>query len=402
VLIDAYGSLPHYCAHIAPVWDQLPDQLRGEWLDPRRLHRRDPSRTVLVASWRDAQQVAPSPLVYLEHGAGQSYDGDPRGVGNGSYSGGAGLERVVLFLCPSDRVADRWRAVYPSAGVAVVGCPKLDRWHGLARQVRDGGEQDGGVVTGEAQEQVAPSAQEPPVLAGGVAVVQQQPLGGRGLAADRAPSVLLGDHLGEAPLGQPVAQQQHLVAAGVGGGVDHGRDGTAAPTVAVTFHWECGLVPETRSAWSHYDRVLPHLAADPRWQLLGHGHPRLWGTIRRRWAQLGVEHTPELDDVLDRADLLVGDNTSALFEFASTGRPVVVVNAPWYRRDVEHGLRFWSHPPGLQVDRPEQLADTIARALADPPAARRIRAAAVAETYAATDGRAAHRAAEAIKELDHA
>jgi hypothetical protein len=78
-----------------------------------------------------------------------------------------------------------------------------------------------------------------------------------------------------------------------------------------------------------------------------------------------------------------------LYEFASTGRPVVVMNAPQYRRDVHHGLRFWDYPPGLQVDRPEQLADTIARALSDPEPARALRAAAVAETYAYTDGRAA-------------
>jgi len=313
VLIDAYGSMPHYQEHVRPVWEALPAGWRGEWLDPRQLHRRDTSRTVLVASWRDAQAVAPSPLVYVEHGAGQSYDGDPRGAGNGSYSGGAGLDRVRLFLCPSERVAQRWRAVYPSAGVAVVGCPKLDQWHQAARW------------------------------------------------AARS---------------------------------------TARPVVAVTFHWECRLVPETRSAWPHYDQLLPRLAADPRWQLLGHGHPRLWGTIRRRWQQLGVEHTPELADVLDRADLLVGDNTSALYEFASTGRPVVVLNAPWYRRDVEHGLRFWSHPPGLQVDRPAQLPDAIVRALADPPALQRVRAAAVAEAYDHVDGCAAVRAATAItKEL---
>jgi hypothetical protein len=314
-VIDAYASLRHYAEHIRPVWDALPDQLRGQWLEAPRLHRRDPARTVLVASWRDAQQVAPSPLVYVEHGAGQTYDADPRARGNGSYSGGAGLDRVRLFLCPNAAVADRWRAAY-RAPAAVVGCPKLDRWHRAARDTAYQG---------------------------------------------------------------------------------------ARPTVAVTFHWECALVPETRSAWRHYDRALPVLAHDPRWRLLGHGHPRLWGTIRRRWQQLGVDHTPDLADVLDQADLLVADNTSALYEFASLGKPVLVLNAPWYRRDVHHGLRFWSHPPGLQCDQPTDLPDQLARALADPPAAQRIRAAAVAEAYAHTDGLAAQRAATAIaKELHHA
>jgi hypothetical protein len=322
-VIDAYASLRHYAEHLAPVWAALPAELRGTFYSPSStepwgtpLHRgRDQGRLVLVAGWRDAQTVAPSPLVYLEHGAGQSYDGDPRGVGQGSYSGGQGLGRVQLFLCPSRRVADRWQAAYPEAATAVVGCPKLDAWHAAASWA-------------------------------------------------------------ERPLGRPV--------------------------VAVTFHWECPLVPETRSAWSHYDHHLPGLVADPRWQVLGHGHPRLWGAIRRRWRALGAEHTPDLADVLDRADLLVADNTSAAYEFASTGRPVLVLNAPWYRRHVDHGLRFWSYPPGLQVDHPRDLVPGVARALADPPAARAIRARAVAHVYAHTDGHAAQRAADAIKEQRHA
>ena len=317
--IDAYASQRHYAEHLYPIWEQLSDDRRGVFWAPgrehdwgERLRNRVVERTVMVAGWRDAQQMSPSPLVYVEHGSGQSYDGDPRSAGDGSYSGGHSLERVRLFLCPNETVAGRWRAVYPDTPTVVVGAPKMDRWH-------------------------------------------PQP-------SDR-------------------------------------NDNDGVPTVAVTFHWECRLVPETTSAWRHYDRILPALAVDGRWRLLGHGHPRLWGAISRRWKQLGVERVKGFGDVLDRADLLVGDNTSALYEFASTGRPVVVMNAPQYRRDVHHGLRFWDYPPGLQVDRPEQLADTIARALSDPEPARALRAAAVAETYAYTDGRAAERAVAAIDEV---
>ncbi len=347
-MIDAYASLRHYAEHLAPVWAALPAELRGTFYSPSStepwgtpLHRgRDTRRLVLVAGWRDAQTVAPSPLVYLEHGAGQSYDGDPRGVGQGSYSGGQGLGRVRLFLCPSQRVADRWAATYPEATTAVVGCPKLDRWHA--------------VPDGPHRGRAAASADDGPDV------------------APRPTRTVAPDH------------------------------GSGAPVVAVTFHWECPLVPETRSAWGHYDHHLPGLVADPRWQVLGHGHPRLWGAIRRRWRALGVDHTPDLADVLDRADLLVADNTSAAYEFASTGRPVLVLNAPWYRRHVDHGLRFWSYPPGLQVDHPRDLVAGVARALADPPAARAIRARAVAHVYAHTDGHAAQRAADAIKEQRHA
>lgn len=319
------------------MWAALPDEARGTFWSPSRTEpwgdaldrHRDRTRLVLVASARDAATMHTNPLVYLEHGAGQTYGGDPATAGNTAYAGGVGHDRVVLFLCPNEHVAAAWRAAYPEARAVAVGCPQLDHWHGPL------------------QEQ------------------EQQ------------------DH------------DQHDDHDGSGG---HADDGTALPVVAVTFHWDCGLAPETRSAWRHYDRHLPALAADPRWRLLGHGHPRLWPTIKGRWAQLGIDHTRDLADVLDRADLLVGDNTSALYEFASLDRPVVVLNLPSYRRHVEHGLRFWSHPPGLQVDRPDQLAPTIARALADPPAARQIRARAVARVYAHTDGHAAGRAATAILE----
>lgn len=257
--------------------------------------------------------MAPSPVVYVEHGAGQTYEGDPRGVAFPSYSGGTGLERAVLFVCPSETVAARWRARYPATPTVAVGAPKLDRW-----------------------------LREPP---------------GHGLAR---PSF---------------------------------------PTVAFTFHWECALVPETRSAWRYYDEALPGLASGTEWGFLGHGHPRIYGVLHRRWQKLGVSHTPDAGDVFTEADLLVADNTSLLYEFAALDRPVVVLNAPWYRRDVSHGLRFWDYPPGLQCDRPADLAATVRRALEDPPEARAIRERAVAHAYAHLDGRAAERAAAAIMEV---
>jgi len=132
--------------------------------------------------------------------------------------------------------------------------------------------------------------------------------------------------------------------------------------------------------------------------VLGHGHPRLWSRIARRWQSLGVEPVRELAEVLERADVLVADNTSAMFEFASLGRPVVVLNAPWYRRDVEHGLRFWSHVPGVQVDHRGLLVPAVDEALRNPDATAAQRAAATRAAYAHTDGMAAARAAQAIRE----
>ena len=153
-------------------------------------------------------------------------------------------------------------------------------------------------------------------------------------------------------------------------------------------HWDMSTIPETRSAWPHYDRALEQLANDDRWTILGHGHPRLWGAIRRRWQELGVDHTPNWATCSTGPTCLSGTTLLRSSSFASLDRPVVVVNAPWYRRGVHHGLRFWDYPPGLQTDLPSQLTPTVARALTDPPEGAWLRRRAVGRVYAHTDGRA--------------
>lgn len=309
--VDAYSTLSHYRDHIRPVWQALPPEARGTWFTPAFPLLRS-ERPILVASFRDAEAVGNRRTIHLDHGCSQTYTGDPRAAGNGSYAGGEGLGNVILFLVPSERAAHEWRLSYGATPAVAVGCPRLDRW-----------------------------------------------------------------------CGNPAYK--------ISGDV---------PTVAVTFHSDLSVCAETRSAWRHYDAALPALCADPRWQVLGHGHPRLWPTIKRRWERLGVEHTPDVDEVLSRADLLVMDNTSVGYEAAALGIPVLCLNQPSYRRDVEHGGRFWSAPPGVQCDRPADLLDSVALALTDPPAAVAIRAKAVEWAYGGPlDGHASERAAAAILEV---
>lgn len=313
--IDVLASMPHYRDHLAPIWAALPDELRGTWWGPygRRVDRSFTANTsgvLLVAGALDRVKAAPGrPVVLLEHGAGQSYDGDPSGARHASYSGGADWQAAVGFLCPSERVADRWRAAYPGAEAVAVGCPRLDRWHG------------------------------------------HRPLR------------------------------------------------TLRPVVAFTFHWDCALVPETRSAWAHYERAMPAIVAELRgagWSVVGHSHPRWKSALARRWHELGVPYVASLEEVMETADVLVADNTSALYEFAATGRPVVALNAPWYRRDVEHGLRFWSHVPGVQADDPSMVAAAVRAAAADHPSIREKREAVVAHVYGTLDGHATQRAVDAL------
>jgi len=166
--------------------------------------------------------------------------------------------------------------------------------------------------------------------------------------------------------------------------------------VAVSFHWDCQLLPETRSAMPYYRAALAGLAREL--PLIGHAHPKAARVLQPLWARLGIEYVASWAEVCRRADLYVCDNSSTLYEFASTGRPVVVLNAPWYRRKVEHGLRFWQAADvGVQVSHPAQLEPAVRLALTDPPEQRALRQAALRLAYTHRHGAAA-RAARALEE----
>lgn len=175
------------------------------------------------------------------------------------------------------------------------------------------------------------------------------------------------------------------------------KRGSGPPTIAIGFHWDCYLVPETISAFSHFRHVLPDLAK--AYNLIGHGHPRAIAgppSLERRYRRLQIPLVRDFADVCRQADLFICDNSSALFEFAATGRPVVVLNQPLYRRDVHHGLRFWDAANvGVQVDHPRDLIASVAKALQDAPQQRKARERALSIVYTHRTG-AAQRAAEAL------
>jgi hypothetical protein len=164
--------------------------------------------------------------------------------------------------------------------------------------------------------------------------------------------------------------------------------------VALSWHWDGWFSPEANSAYHDFAHVLPELAT--RWKVIGSGHPQR--DMRWRYEEMGIEHVPGFDEVCRRADVLVFDNTSAGFEFASTGRPVVVLNARQYRPEIRHGGRFYDWASiGPNVDRAEDLADAVELALADPPALRAERQWALDRIYQPVRG-GAQLAADAIVE----
>jgi hypothetical protein len=139
------------------------------------------------------------------------------------------------------------------------------------------------------------------------------------------------------------------------------------PVVAISFHFDATIMPESRSTFPHYADAVAELVRRSDIEFLGHSHPKFQHTLEPFWREHGVAFEPDFAQVLARADCYVIDSLSTLYEFASIDRPVVVLNAPWFRRDVEHGLRFWEHSElGPSVWDPEDLSDAVEESLADP------------------------------------
>lgn len=177
------------------------------------------------------------------------------------------------------------------------------------------------------------------------------------------------------------------------------RSGT--PTVAVSFHWNCNLLPETRWAFPTYSSAVETLADDTGMTVVGHGHPRAWPTLRTFYEQAGIPTWPDFDTVLDAADVYVCDNSSTIYEYAATDRPVVVLNAPHYRRDIQHGLRFWGCADvGVNVSSPTELAEAVRWADLDLSPTRDRRHQIIHDLFGRyADGHAAERAAELLRDV---
>jgi hypothetical protein len=307
VKVHALASLPHYLRHVQAIHRHLPDDIRGRVYSGASAIRPrvEPKDDIfMVGGFYDIDNVVDSRIIYVEHGAGQSYQGDPKMQRHPAYHGSTHDRRVIAYIAPNQRVADSW-----DRPAFAAGSPCLDALRG------------------------------------------RQP---------------------------------------------------ARTTVAITFHWDCHKCPETRSARPHY---IEHLGTIVTWlrdqdlHVIGHWHPRdQLGP--KYWKNLGVEAIRDPDEVLARSRVLIADNTSLMYEAARLDRRILVLNAPWYRRDVHHGLRFWDHVPGQQFDDPYDLIgfDLDQYISFDPFARERARAAAYAYAGQA-DGREGERAARWVTQF---
>jgi Putative glycosyl/glycerophosphate transferases involved in teichoic acid biosynthesis TagF/TagB/EpsJ/RodC len=141
--------------------------------------------------------------------------------------------------------------------------------------------------------------------------------------------------------------------------VDPGR-----PVLAIAFHWgnRNENPPESGSAWEHYKDIL--LALGERYQVIGHSHPLAAPIYREAFERVGIEWVEDFREVCRLADIYLNDLSSTMYEFLLTGKPVVVLNAPWFRREIHWGIRFWDYSDvGINVESPFELFDAIDQTL---------------------------------------
>jgi len=123
------------------------------------------------------------------------------------------------------------------------------------------------------------------------------------------------------------------------------------------------------------------------------------GGLDPYYRQCGIEPVWDFEEVMERADLYVNDCSSTLYEFCVTGKPVIILNAPWFRRGVHTGIRFWEYTDvGPMVNEPEELLGAITAMLSDPGKMQQERERAVADLYPYL-GESAKRAATVIQEF---
>ena len=137
-------------------------------------------------------------------------------------------------------------------------------------------------------------------------------------------------------------------------------------TICFSFHWECQVSPETMSAFDFYKNHVVYLSKQKEFNLIFHGHPK----DDNKWNEFckinSIKRVKSFEEVINVADLYICDNSSTIYEFILTGKPVIVLNAPWYRKSVNHGIRFWSYIPGPQINNPSDLFSMIIEMLKNP------------------------------------
>ena len=124
--IHGVATQPQFLRHLRPIFEALPEDLQGHMLTGAdghhpRVKRFPPDDVFMVGGYGSVAACGDRRVVYVEHGAGQSYQG-ARSRHAESYPGGTHPPNVVAYICPNERVARSWHG----RPAIAVGCPALD------------------------------------------------------------------------------------------------------------------------------------------------------------------------------------------------------------------------------------------------------------------------------------
>jgi hypothetical protein len=173
------------------------------------------------------------------------------------------------------------------------------------------------------------------------------------------------------------------------------------PKVVVSFHWNCNVCPETSWAFPYFKKQILKLANSENIELYGHAHPRARKEIQSFYNNMHIPFITKFEEVLKTADVYVCDNSSTIFEAAACKIPVVLLNSPKYRKNVNHGLRFWDCANiGPQAEPTDNLEEKIFEAINPTEKQVKETSEALKIVYTVTDGTSSQLAAKTIeKEL---
>lgn len=169
--------------------------------------------------------------------------------------------------------------------------------------------------------------------------------------------------------------------------------------LAFTTHYDASdVTPEAGTGFEWFAPAIANLAQDLK--IIGTGHPRIWPQVQRWCGDHHVMSAYDLRYVIRSASTLLCDNSSVMFYAAALGTPIIVANPPQYRRDVEHGLRFWEFADiGIQLN---DSADLLQCVLEAPEYqlnhAERVREI-CSDLFPLRDGGSAHRVLEALEAI---
>ena len=129
-------------------------------------------------------------------------------------------------------------------------------------------------------------------------------------------------------------------------------------TVAISFRYKTATeVPEQNSAFEFFRKDIEKLVAEgTNIKIIGHCHPFALHSVGPWWKLLNIEYVANFEEILDRADILLVDNSSIAFEWLQVKRPKAILgllNSPEYRRYMDFGMRFWNlteQPDVVQIN----------------------------------------------------